>query len=134
MNLSGNRNAWKEATMNDLKPCPFCGSEAEIITAWNSVWGKDVYRIACSNKACPIDYIVTKQHATKAEAIAAWNTRATLGRGTCEWVLADKWPNESGDDHVYGYTTECGHRHTWWPESLPNYCPSCGAHVERGDA
>lgn len=60
----------------EIDVCPFCGSEGEIITEWNGTWEKDAYRIACSNVECPIDYIVTKQHATIAEAIAAWNSRA----------------------------------------------------------
>lgn len=56
---------------------------------------------------------------------------ATLGSGTCEWTLKEVWPNRSGDDHVYGYETSCGARHTWWPDSLPNFCPTCGKAVKR---
>lgn len=48
----------------------------------------------------------------------------------CEWTLKDKWQNRSGDDHVYGYETSCGARHTWWPDSLPNFCPTCGSKVK----
>lgn len=62
---------------------------------------------------------------TPEQAIAA-----TLGGGTCEWMLKEKWPNRSGDDHVYGYETSCGARHTWWPDSLPNFCPTCGGKVK----
>ncbi len=65
---------------------------------------------------------------------AQWVTHvlgnATLGRGECEWVLREKWPNRTGDDHVYGYETSCGARHTWWPDSLPNFCPTCGERVK----
>ena len=50
---------------------------------------------------------------------------------TCKWTLADKWPNSEGNDHVFGYVTECGYRHTWWPDSLPNFCPTCGRKVKR---
>lgn len=64
-------------------------------------------------------------HAQEVEAIAA-----TLGRGECEWVLREKWPNRTGDDHVYGYETSCGARHTWWPDSLPSFCPTCGNKVK----
>lgn len=49
---------------------------------------------------------------------------------TCEWTLKERWPNRTGDDHVYGYETSCGVRHTWWPDSLPNYCPTCGGEVK----
>ena len=48
----------------------------------------------------------------------------------CEWTLKEKWPNRTGDDYVYGYETGCGARHTWWPDSLPNYCPTCGGRVK----
>ena len=54
-----------------------------------------------------------------------------LRGGTCKWNLVEKWPNAKGDDHVYGYETECGHRHTWWPDTLPSYCPSCGRRVDK---
>ena len=48
----------------------------------------------------------------------------------CEWTLKDEWQNRSGDDYVYGYETSCGARHTWWPDSTPNFCPSCGGRVK----
>lgn len=51
----------------------------------------------------------------------------------CKWNLSEKWPNAKGDDHVYGYETECGRRHTWWPDTLPSYCPSCGKKVKVGE-
>lgn len=50
--------------------------------------------------------------------------------GECEWTLKERWPNRTGDDHVYGYETDCGARHTWWPDSLPNFCPTCGNKVK----
>lgn len=56
------------------------------------------------------------------------------GGGECEWVIREKWPNRSGDDHVYGYETGCGARHTWWPDSLPKFCPTCGGKVKVVDA
>lgn len=49
---------------------------------------------------------------------------------TCEWTLKERWPNRTGDDHVYGYETGCGVRHTWWPDSLPKFCPTCGGKVK----
>lgn len=58
--------------------------------------------------------------------IECWNTRAER---TCKWTLHEQWQNAEGNDYVYGFKTECGAQHTWWPDSLPNYCPSCGAKV-----
>ena len=55
---------------------------------------------------------------------------ATLGSEECDWMLRDKWPNDTGDDYVYGYETSCGARHTWWPDSLPKFCPTCGGKVK----
>jgi hypothetical protein len=59
---------------------------------------------------------------TPEQAIAA-----TLGDEECKWMLKEKWPDRMGDDHMYGYETSCGARHTWWPDSLPNFCPTCGS-------
>ena len=52
----------------ELKPCPFCGSEAELITNRS---GTNVVR--CSNFNC---WISTKIFGFKETAINKWNTRA----------------------------------------------------------
>lgn len=59
--------------MTKLKPCPFCGGEAEIV--------KDgiikPYKARCNNadnKCCVM--VVTAWFSTKQEAIEAWNQRA----------------------------------------------------------
>lgn len=67
---------------------------------------------------------------TPDDAIERIGKLATLGRGECEWVLREKWPNRTGDEHVFGYETSCGARHTWWPDSLPSFCPTCGNKVK----
>lgn len=54
--------------MTDLKPCPFCGGEARIHF---SVWGDSYYAKCCKCLA------ETKVHQTEAEAIEAWNRRAS---------------------------------------------------------
>ena len=54
----------------DLKPCPLCGGDAEI---WRAHEGRTAW-VACMGR-CAV--LVSKQYTTDAEAIAAWNTRAT---------------------------------------------------------
>ena len=50
--------------MEELKPCPFCGGEAED-------FGVDVFWVTCKN--C---HIGTESFDTLQEAIEAWNRRA----------------------------------------------------------
>lgn len=49
-------------------PCPFCGSEPTLKL------GPPTYTIFCANGDCPAT--AQAQGATKALALAAWNTRA----------------------------------------------------------
>jgi len=62
--------------MSELKPCPFCGGEAEIVAL--DAWYKNPFvGIGCSK--CPAilaEYGEYKRFNTEAEAIAAWNARA----------------------------------------------------------
>ena len=58
-------------TAPDLKPCPFCGGEAEI---WRAHRGLTAW-IACMGR-CAV--LVSKEYTADEEAIAAWNTRAPL--------------------------------------------------------
>ena len=60
-----------------LKPCPFCGGEAEMLTA-ESMNGGYLFGIMC-NDCCSRGDV----YDTEAEAIAAWNSRAER---TCENV------------------------------------------------
>lgn len=54
----------------ELKACPFCGGE-QVTTAPNHHIGDAAWAAIC--KACG----ASVQHDTEAEAITAWNTRAT---------------------------------------------------------
>lgn len=62
-----------------LLPCPFCGSEARMLGT-KERW----FNPACSNSECGCEW--TDSYVTEAEAIAAWNTRATHGTLTAELV------------------------------------------------
>ena len=59
--------------MSELKPCPFCGGEAETYETF------DGWIAACSFEQSELDGRTHKAQAygaTEAEAITAWNTRA----------------------------------------------------------
>lgn len=52
--------------MTELKPCPFCGGEAELIDKYEGV-----FWIICKGCLCESGFVKTKE-----EAINAWNRRA----------------------------------------------------------
>ena len=56
-------------TMSELLSCPFCGGEAEMLTA-ESMYGGYLFGIMCNDCRSRGDV-----YDTEAEAIAAWNTR-----------------------------------------------------------
>ena len=57
--------------MIDLKPCPFCGSEAEM----RNTRGLRTWIVECSNPSCPASYMIGNDYETKEEAIEFWNRR-----------------------------------------------------------
>ena len=69
-------------TVPDLLPCPFCGGEAEI---WRAHEGRTAW-VACMGR-CAV--LVSKEYTTDAEAIAAWNTRATPAPAAIRDDVAD---------------------------------------------
>ncbi len=56
--------------MDELKPCPFCGGEAETIKSF--LYGKVAgYTVSCKKCGCELKMYTSKQNAEK-----AWNRRA----------------------------------------------------------
>lgn len=104
-----------------MLPCPFCGGEAETLTA-ESMRGGYLFGIMCNDCLSHGDV-----YDTEAEAITAWNTRAER---TCR--MTDR-----------GECSECGaYIVRAWTEvhdfngdmkridlRSHNYCPNCGAKV-----
>ena len=62
--------------MSDLKPCPFCGGEAEAIKAHHIF--ENPYVVICSNEKCRASLGMFSK--TKEEAIEAWNRRVDNGK------------------------------------------------------
>lgn len=114
----------------ELLPCPFCGGKAHII--------KD--GIPYVIVECECCFCRTNCNVTEAEAIAAWNTRAELGSGTCE----PKWTLQGETQTQEFWRCECGNcgecfgvesresfplKMTVGKVDIPNYCPNCGKRV-----
>lgn len=120
----------------ELKPCPFCGSE----NWWtHEVWNRHTdhaqgYYVECYDCGAMKGAMMYENgtwdgyYKTREEAIEDWNTRAELGRGECELVehgsLAN-WP-----DMVCWSCSECefGWHHSRNDKQF-SYCPNCGAKV-----
>jgi len=60
---------------NELKPCPFCGSEAEIREGVYQ--GEESSYVRCREcKATGRTFIISRKYASNERAIEAWNRRA----------------------------------------------------------
>lgn len=65
--------------MNELKPCPFCGGEAEVrqyISFDETDSGEGMYSVGCYTDKCMGEY-ARNFYFSEDEAIEAWNTRAS---------------------------------------------------------
>lgn len=99
--------------MTDLKPCPFCGGEADIPWADSDNSRKSVMCAQCG--------VETDLFARTEEAAAAWNKRQPLECGrTCRW---------SYDEDTDAWDSECGGKILWGPDGTPKFCPECGGAV-----
>ena len=91
-----------------LKPCPFCGGEAECIeeTDWE---------IGCYNGQCATEPSVWTL--SKERAIAAWNTRApapAVKVKALDWHKSYITPwNEDWHTVPTGYTVRCADENGW---------------------
>lgn len=105
--------------MSELLPCPFCGGEAEMLTA-ESMNGGYLFGIMCNDCRSRGDV-----YDTEAEAIAAWNTRAELGSGTCECIAEYAESPIDGKKIVLHRCSAC------YELMRPHmrHCPNCGARV-----
>ena len=62
--------------MEELKPCPFCGSAAEI--SQGRFDGKDTSYVICRKCGASGEFfVVSPKYASNERAIEAWNRRAS---------------------------------------------------------
>lgn len=109
--------------MDGLKPCPFCGGEAD---EYEGEYGNGIYCMECGamvGEPIHLGFNVAERVSYE-QAVDAWNTRAER---TCKTV------NVNG----YAFRFECSlcgyvaivHNCEVRLDELPNYCPNCGAKV-----
>lgn len=107
----------------ELKPCPFCGWEAEI--RYHPSCMRDPssmsWEVGCSICDARVGNTIYAIGKTRDEAITDWNTRAER---TCkaEW-RANGWGAYTRHCGECGADLDCDTRNT------QHYCPNCGVKV-----
>lgn len=100
--------------MSELKPCPFCGGEANT-----QIFDK-VLNVGCPHCDIRTRFVL---HDELDAAINAWNTRHVE---TCKVELRESgWGGYTRHCGACGADLDCDTR------NKQNYCPSCGRRVER---
>ena len=109
--------------MDELKPCPFCGGEADCNNAGFLKNGKPMWAVECLNCG-----MVTAFFYTDSEAIEAWNKRTERPKG--------RWIMRGGKR----YCSVCQQRacvtrdsDDFWYTAGTDFCPNCGADM-RGES
>lgn len=114
--------------MQELKPCPCCGSSNGLYVLQDEKYGE--WSVFCD--MCKTSFHNENHCDTREEAISAWNRRAER---TCRIVLMDMAgnpPYRTGDwilDALSDGCSECGYPFGTLNKGKPNYCPHCGARV-----
>ena len=118
----------------ELKPCPFCGGEAETWSNYFDEKDMTLWQVRCKERPYAVEHPCYTADSfvsftTEAEAVEAWNTRAER---TCTFSKCEK----SGDPYptcsACGYETDL-HECEWYMDDAFEYekkfCPNCGARV-----
>lgn len=80
--------------MSELKPCPFCGYEAECYESRGELL--KIYKISCSNGMCEARPVI--KVAGLNEATEAWNTRSLTTKQQCADEMYDLLDTIENDD------------------------------------
>ena len=105
--------------MDKLKPCPFCGGEAEL-TSRRVNSGQTLYRYRCASCHAAIGRWHGGISGYDYTAAETWNTRAER---TCSLKLF-MGQNETADI-LEGVCSKC----SAFMDSQMRFCPNCGAKV-----
>ena len=106
----------------DLKPCPFCLNQAELVNNSNLCVQ---WHVECTNPSCKAR---TKRFMTTDQAIGAWNNRLKVDRKETEFILTDK----DYDDEEFT-CRNCGQIFLFDKDFVPDYkfCPYCGCKITK---
>lgn len=131
-----------------LLHCPLCDGEVEepISKRWTNCLGDFSYSAYIRCDECNL-VLTTRvfretEEMAKEDVIAAWNTRAELGSGTCEpkWTLQGKtqtqefWRCECGNcGEFFGVEDRSSFpfKMTIDEVDIPNFCPNCGTRIRK---
>lgn len=124
--------------MSELKPCPFCGGQAE--TRLDDRWW-----VHCVNCTCEIGFEGMDENGcyghfeTEAKAIDAWNTRESqpcyadeADHSRCKYSVNRGWVERTcKQNRLFNLVSRgCdGEYYQWHDKEMPRYCPNCGARV-----
>lgn len=117
---------------DELKPCPFCGGEADLIMGAN--W----YQVGC--RKCDITTATMPMYDNVDRAVALWNTRIAATDEQFSMAVHDGeiWIKKRTCRNLYRSGSELGEGgfrcslcdcEAYGTE--PNFCYSCGAEVEK---
>lgn len=60
-------------SIEGLKPCPFCGGDAEFTNG--GYWGRELFKVRCNHKDKCVILPETGAYFIKQQAAEAWNRR-----------------------------------------------------------
>lgn len=108
-----------------LKPCPFCGGEADVHYFAHD---DSECTVMCSNPNCRAS-VSAKSCGSMTTACnrarKLWNRRAER---TCRVESSHEVEGDGCYAH-FEYELTCGHEIAWGDQLPPSYCPECGRRV-----
>ena len=117
--------------MDDLKPCPFCDGKDIEKLGFSPIYNTrpHIHCRDCGVDVYDVPTVIPIWHRNDS-MVQAWNTRAerTTKMYRDEHGIWHCAACEHGADTITGSS---GTLYSWNDSWAPNYCPHCGARVER---